>query len=91
MMKSFNQNCTNFGFGNNKSDVEAYVKKHGIALGDEYERKVGSQTDGQLIEMIERSIAEFVKVRGENPDSETLTSEEEQRIIQEQLKNLGYL
>ena len=59
--------------------------------GDEYERKVGSQTDRQLTEMIERSIAGFGKVRGENPDSETLTSEEEQRIIQEQLKNLGYL
>ena len=59
--------------------------------GDEYERKVGSQTDGQLTEMIERSIAEFINGRGENPDSETLTSEEEQQIIQEQLKNLGYL
>ena len=58
--------------------------------GHEYERKVGSQTDDQLRDMIERAIEEFQKVKKKNTDDE-LTPEEEARIIEERLRNLNYL
>jgi len=58
--------------------------------GNEYERKVGAQTDKQLTEMIEKAIEEFQNVKGKNTEDE-LTPEEEARIIEERLRNLNYL
>ncbi len=58
--------------------------------GNEYERKVGSLTDAQLTEMIEKAIEEFQHVTQKNTENE-LTPEEEARIIEERLRDLNYL
>lgn len=57
--------------------------------GEECERRVGSQTDAQLMEMIENAIAKCQSVK-KNTNGE-LTPEEEARIIEERLRNLNYL
>jgi thioredoxin 1 len=58
--------------------------------GKEYERKVGALTDKQLIEMITKAIEEFQDMKGKRNGDE-MTAEEEERIIEERLRNLGYL
>ncbi len=58
--------------------------------GEEYERKVGSLTDARLTEMVEKAIEEFQKVKKKHTENE-LTPEEEERIIEERLRNLNYL
>ena len=47
--------------------------------GNEYERRVGSLTDPQLTEMIEKAIEEFQNVEPKSPDYE-LSSDEEARM-----------
>lgn len=56
--------------------------------GVEYERKVGSLSDKHLIEMIEKAILQF---QAPSEKDQEMTEEEEQQIVEEQLRNLGYL
>jgi thioredoxin 1 len=63
--------------------------------GEEFERRVGSQTDEQLIDMIEKAIHDFKSINIENDvndasESDEL-SEEEEKIVQDRLEELGYM
>ncbi|MBA7516575.1 hypothetical protein ES705_08623 [subsurface metagenome] len=55
----------------------------------EFERRVGAQTDEQLINMIKRAINEFENLKKKN--EEDALDEREQKIIEERLKNLDYM